>query len=165
MITLRSIKEADLSQLVILANNKKISDNLSDMMPYPYTLDDGKAFLELHASQKKVIRKAIIYNGEFCGLIGVHPQQDIRRHTAELGYWIGEPFWNKGVATEAIKQILDIVWSETELIKIFASVFEHNKASAQVLIKNGFVYEGTFKKGLIKHGKVYNELRYGLVRG
>ena len=106
-ITLRALNEDDSSLLTKYANNKKISDNLRDIFPHPYTTEDGIFFITSTKNENPQMTFAIEFEGQFCGVIGLTGQKDVYRETAEIGYWIAEPFWNKGIATEALKLITE----------------------------------------------------------
>lgn len=101
--TLRPWTMADLDSLIILANNKAIAANMMDIFPHPYTTEAGKAFIRLATGEEPVRLFAIDVDGKAVGGIGLHPQPDIYRKNIELGYWLGEPFWGKGIITEAIQ--------------------------------------------------------------
>src|SRR6187549_716637 len=104
-VILRPLTNNDSTELARLANNKKIWDNLRDFIPFPYTIDNAIFFINLTKQQDPQLNFAIEYDGQFCGVIGLAPQQDVYKKTAEIGYWIGEPFWNKGIATTAVNLI------------------------------------------------------------
>lgn len=162
MVTLRKLNLSDKTQIAQLANNKKIWDNVRDYFPHPYSEKDAEAFLKL---QDEEIQQnfAIDYKGEFCGIIGLILQKDVYRKSAEMGYWLGEPFWNKGIATEAVGQIVKYGFQNLKLIRIFAGAFEFNVASMKVLEKNGFKKEGISKKSVFKNDKIWDEHRYYLL--
>ena len=163
-ITLRALQLSDKSDLAKLANNKKIWDNLRDYIPYPYTEKDAEVFINLSKEQNPTQTFGIAYDGMLVGVIGFNVQKDIYRKSAEVGYWIGEPFWGKGIATEAVKLITAYGFNELELIRIYTGVFEHNTASMKVLEKNGYSREGIFKNAVIKNGKVCDEHRFFILK-
>lgn len=163
-IKLRSLTEADHPALVKLANNRKIWKNLRDMFPHPYTDDNGHAFIKIVAQDKKNLRSAIEVDGKFVGMIGVFPQDDVNKYTAEMGYWLGEPYWGKGIMSEAIRLKCKQVFESTEMNRIFAAVFSYNVASAKVLEKNGFEFEGIAKEAVFKDGAFCDEHRYALLK-
>ncbi len=161
-IILRSFKDEDLTPLSTLANNKKIWNNLRDSMPYPYTETDAAFFIHICMQESTPMTFAIEHEDLFCGTIGLVPKDDLDLRTAELGYWIGEPFWNKGIATKAIKLIAEYGFKNLELEKIQASVFSYNDASIKVLLKNGFQRDGIFQNLIPKNKVFYDEYRYML---
>lgn len=160
MIELRKFKASDKKKIAELLNNKKIWDNLTDKIPYPYTEKNAEAFLKFLRINKLHKAFAIEYNDDFCGIIGLIIQDDVHKHSAELGYWIGEPFWNKGIISNAIESITKYGFNELNLQRIFASVFEYNIASMKALEKNGFLREGILKKAVLKNNKLYDEHRF-----
>lgn len=160
MITLRSLQASDRTQLASLANNWNIWKNVRDQMPYPYTEDNADFFINHVASSKENHIRAILHNDTFCGMIGLHPQKDVYRLSAELGYWIGEPFWGKGIATEAVHQMTSFGFSHLNLNRIYAGVYGHNIASMRVLEKCGFEKEGIFKNAVIKNNVIIDEHRF-----
>lgn len=159
-ILLRPLQTEDAHALALLANNKKIWDNLRDFIPHPYTAEDAVSFIKFTQTENPAMTFAINYGNELCGVIGLIGQHDIYKRTAEVGYWIGEPFWNKGIATTALRLITDYGFTHLNLIRIYTGVFEYNLASMKVLLNNGFEKEGVFRKAVIKNGNVYDEYRF-----
>jgi len=162
-ISLRALEDIDASSLAELANNKKIWDNLRDIMPYPYSIENANLFIDLTKKENPQVTFAIEFEGKLCGVIGLVPQQDVYKKTAEIGYWIGEPFWNKGIATKAVQLITDYAFNELDFVRLHTGVFEYNTASMKVLEKCGFKKEGVFEKAIIKNGKIWDEHRYSKV--
>lgn len=163
-VTLRTISDDDHTELVRLANNKKIWKNLRDIFPHPYGDEDGRFFIKLVRKDKTNLRSVIDVDGAFAGMIGAFPQTDVNKYTAEIGYWLGEPYWGKGIMTEAIRLKCKQVFETTETNRIFAAVFGFNKASAKILEKNGFQFEGISREAVFKDGEFCDELRYGLLK-
>ncbi|UJH68363.1 GNAT family N-acetyltransferase [Allomuricauda sp. SCSIO 65647] len=159
---LRALRPSDIASMAKLANNKKIWNNVRDHFPHPYSERDAEAFLKL---QNEEVQQnfAIEYNGQFCGVIGLILQKDVYSKSAELGYWIGEPFWNRGIASKAVELILKYGFEDLKLARIFANTFEFNVASMKVLEKNGFYKEGIAKKAVFKNGSFWDEHRYALL--
>ena len=147
-----------------LANNEKIACNLRDGFPHPYTLADAENFLSKFTNQDPVTYFGIDFNGEYVGNISLVPCQDIYRMSAEIGYFIGEPYWNKGIVTTAVKLITEYGFQHLGIIRIQTGVFEYNTASQRVLEKCGFVKEGVFRKSVIKRGKLWDEVRYAKLK-
>ena len=151
-IHLRKWKKDYSESLVHLANNKKISDNLRDAFPHPYTLKDAVDWIALNEKNILTTNFAIEVGGQLAGGCGLSIKEDVYHCSAEIGYWVGEPFWGKGVATEAIKQLLKKIQTDfPAVIRIYAEIFEHNKASMRVLEKNGFHLESIRQKAVIKN--------------
>ncbi len=159
-ILLRPPRPDDTQRLTLLANNKKIYDNLRDVFPHPYKEKDAEYFIGMCMKENPPVTFAIEYKGEFAGMIGLVPQQDVYRRTAEIGYWLGEPYRNKGIATAAVNLIVDYGFKKLKLVRIHTGVFDHNKGSQRVLEKCGFTLEAIFKKSVIKNGKILDEYRY-----
>lgn len=162
-VVLREVSLDDASIIARLANNKKIWNNVRDRMPYPYALKDAEQFVEQVLKEDGPSVHAITLDGQLTGLIGLHPASDVYRGTAELGYWLGEPYWGQGLATAAVAQVIPIGFEQLKLRRIYASVYEHNHASMRVLEKNGFQREGVARAAVLKNGQVLDEVRYGLV--
>ncbi len=161
---LRPWNLSDLDSLVQYANNWNIAKNLTDKFPFPYTEDDGKRFIENVSKHDPVHVFAITIDGEAIGAIGIHPQDDIHRKNAELGYWLAEPFWGQGIISHAIKKVVDYAFTTFEIERVFARPFGTNTASQKVLEKNNFVLEGKFEKALFKNGAYLDELIYAIRR-
>jgi len=160
--TLRPWAATDLDSLLKYANNYLIAKNMTDKFPHPYTIQHAKMFIEFANSQHPYHIFAIDINGEAAGGIGVHPQSDIQRKNAELGYWLAEPFWGKGIITKAIAQMVEYGFKSFDINRIFARPFGSNKASQRVLEKAGFVLEARFENTLYKNGRYEDELVYAV---
>ena len=157
-ILLRPWRRNDLRILTQLANNFNIWVNLRDRMPHPYNTRHAEAFIAYCEKQKPIHVFAIECEDEVVGSIGLELKDDVYRISAEIGYWIGEPYWGKGIATEAVRQMTDYCFREFPLIiRLYAEVFENNKASMKVLEKNGFHMEGIRQKALIKNKIILND--------
>ncbi|MBK6284773.1 MAG: GNAT family N-acetyltransferase [Draconibacterium sp.] len=163
-VTLREFTPDDKYRLVELANNPKISINLRDGFPNPYTISDAESFLEKYAKLDSSQILAIEYNGVYAGNIGLHKGMDVYRKSAELGYFLGEPFWNLGIMTKAVNLICDFGFKSMDIVRIHAGIFEYNPASMRVLEKCGFKREGIFEKSVIKNGAFFNEIRYAKIK-
>jgi [ribosomal protein S5]-alanine N-acetyltransferase len=163
-ILLRPLTDDDKTAMAKLLNNKKVWDNLRDYIPYPYSESDAQFFIDLVKIEKPQMTFSIDFKEEFCGIIGLVGQKDVYQKTAEIGYWIGEPFWNKGIATTAVKLITEYGLNQLNFIRIHTGVFEYNLGSMKVLEKNGYEKDGIFKKSVFKNGKVWNEHRYSKIK-
>lgn len=161
---LRPWKIEDLDHLVIYANNIKIADKLTDMFPHPYTKEDGIKFIEMTMQHDPQQVFAIDLKGVAIGAIGLHPQTDIHRMNIELGYWLAEPFWGKGIITWAIKEMVKYGFDTLAINRIFARPFGSNKASQRVLEKAGFKLEAHLKNTILKNGVYLDELIYAVRR-
>ena len=156
----------DSKELAAALSNKKILDNLRDGLPYPYTEQDGQDFISamLAADEDDTFAFAVTVDNKVIGSIGAFRQGNIHRQTAELGYYIAEEYWGKGIMTEAVKQLCDYVFSHTDIIRIFAEPFAFNAASCRVLEKAGFQYEGTLRSNAVKNGKVLDMKMYARLK-
>jgi RimJ/RimL family protein N-acetyltransferase len=163
-IKLRPINKSDSDKLAELCNNKKIWDNLRDFIPFPYTTEDAADYIGYCQNEDPQQSFAIEFNNQFAGIIGLIIQPDVYRLSAEIGYWIGEPFWGKGIATKAVKLITEYGFNTLGLVRIHTGVFDFNKPSQRVLEKAGFKLEGIFEKSVIKNNKICNEYRYALIK-
>ena len=157
---------SDARDLATALSNKKIQDNLRDGLPYPYTEKDGKEFIStmLAANENDTFAFAITVNGKVIGSIGAFRQTNIHNKTAELGYYIAEEYWGKGIMTEAVKQLCDYVFSHTDIIRIYAEPFACNIGSCRVLEKAGFRYEGTLRSNALKNGNVLDMKMYSKLK-
>ena len=157
---------SDASDLAAALSNKKIQDNLRDGLSYPYTEQDGKEFISamLAANENDTFAFAITVNGKVIGSIGAFRQGNIHRQTAELGSYIAEEYWGKGIMTEAVKQLCDYVFSNTDIIRIYAEPFAYNIGSCRVLEKAGFQYEGTLRSNALKNGNVFDMKMYSKLK-
>lgn len=157
-IILREWKKEDIQPLVVLANNKKIADNMRDLFPSPYTMKDAKEWITLNLNRKPPTNFVIEADGELAGGCGIRIKEDVYKYSGEIGYWIGEPYWGKGIATIAISLLMDKIISEFPfLIRIYAEIFENNKASMRVLEKNSFYLESIRKNAVIKNNITLND--------
>jgi RimJ/RimL family protein N-acetyltransferase len=161
-INLRSFNELDQEQLTLLANNSDIAKHMMNVFPHPYTLEDAKKFITMAMSHSPRRISAIEVDGILAGAIGIHPKEDVDCKNAELGYWLGEPFWNKGITSEAIALAIRYAFSTFEINRIYARTFGNNKASQKVLVKNGFVLEAKFEKTIFKLGAYEDDLIYAI---
>ncbi|MBD3638732.1 MAG: GNAT family N-acetyltransferase [Crocinitomicaceae bacterium] len=159
---LRPFTENDLEALVNLANNPKIAANLTDQFPYPYTREHGVRFIEMVTQHEPTRIFALEFEGDFCGAVGLHPQTDIMRKNAELGYWVAEPFWGKGIATHAIRRMIDYGFQNFDIVRIFARPYGPNIASQKVLEKAGFKLEARLSKTIYKNEEFLDELIYAI---
>lgn len=162
-IALRPLQASDRKAFALLANNKNIWNNVRNRMPHPYTEEDADEFILMAHTLGGPTVRAITLDGTLAGVIGLHPAQDVYEGTAELGYWIGEPYWGRGLASAAVKKMIPIGFQEMKLRRIYASVYDYNAASMRVLEKNGFEKEGVAKAAVLKNGKVFDEVKYGLL--
>ena len=154
----------DLDDLVEAANNIEIAKNMTDQFPFPYTPEKGRQFIAFATSETPYRIMAIEVGGKAAGGIGLHPQTDIYSKNAELGYWLAQPHWGKGIISRAIRQMVDYGFKTWDIDRIFARPFGANTGSQKALEKAGFVLEGRFEKTLFKNGEYLDELIYAIRR-
>jgi RimJ/RimL family protein N-acetyltransferase len=160
----RSYVAADAAALARHANNAAVARGLRDRFPHPYTRVDAETFLRGIASGPAESDFAIASPDEVIGGIGVQRQHDVHRLTAEIGYWLGEPFWGRGIATRAVSAVSDWLFATTSLERLFACVFETNPASTRVLEKAGYQLEGRMRRAVFKDGRVFDQLLFARLR-
>lgn len=159
---LRPWKVTDLDSLIRHANNFKIAKNMTDQFPFPYTIEKGKAFINFVSSNNPPNVLAIEIDGETVGAVGVHMQSDIQKMNAEMGYWLSESYWGKGIMTEAIKQMTDYAFKTWPINRIYARPFGTNIGSQKALEKAGFKLEARFEKTFYKNDEFVDELIYAI---
>lgn len=162
--TLRSWQGRDRDAIVRHANNRNVSINLRDRFPYPYTMKDARIWLDMVVGLKPETSFAIAVGDEAVGGIGFTLQPDVGHRSAEIGYWLGEEFWGRGIGTDAVKAATEYAFASFDICRIFAHVFEWNGASARVLEKAGYTFEGRLRKSVTKDGKTIDQLMYAVVR-
>lgn len=163
---IREWRIEDKSELAINLNNLNVLNNLRDGLPYPYTEQDAEDYIRamLSADKNSAFAFAITLNDKVIGSIGVFRQDNIHSRTAEMGYYIGEPYWGNGYMTSAIKQVCKYVFDNSDIIRIYAEPFIHNIASCRALEKAGFQCEGILRSNAVKCGQVVDMKMYALIR-
>lgn len=156
----RSWRAADADALVRYADNRKIWLNLRDRFPHPYTKADAVAFLHSVRRMPRETYFAIDLDGEAIGAVGFSVMADVERVSAEIGYWIGESFWGRGIATSAIRAVTQYAIERHALTRVFALPFAHNTASCRALEKAGFVLEGRLRHSAVKDGVIQDQLLF-----
>lgn len=159
-VAIREFLPEDKFRLAELANNTKVSDNLRDGFPSPYTVADAIQFIDMCLKTRPPQVFAIEYKGEYVGNIGLHKGDDVYAKSAEIGYFLGEPYWNKGIMTKAVRLICGYGFISLGIVRIFTGVFSYNIGSQKVLEKCGFIKEAIFKDAIFKNGKICDEVRY-----
>ena len=165
-IKLQEWKIEDAPDLAAAINNVKVLDNLRDGIPYPYTEKDATEFIAAMLSAKRDTQYAfaICYDDKVIGSIGVFRKDNVHRYTAEMGYYIAEPYWGKGIMTEAVRQMCAYVFENTDIVRIFAEPYARNNASCRVLEKAGFQFEGTLHQNAVKNGQSVDMRMYANIR-
>ena len=160
----RSFRPDDAEALARNANNRNVSRNMRDTFPYPYRLSDAREWIDFATTQSPEANFAIASDRELIGGIGITLQSDVNRHSAEIGYWLGEPHWGQGIATAALQAMTDWAFAEFDLVRLYGEVFEWNPASGRVLEKAGYELEGRLRRSIVKDGQVIDALLYAIVR-
>lgn len=165
-VKLKKWEEKDADLLSLTLSNQNILKNLRDGLPYPYTKDDALDYIRFikNADKDNFFIFAITVDDLVIGNISIERQENIHQRTGELGYYIDEKYWGKGIMSEAVCQICEYVFSHTDIIRIFAEPFSYNIASCKVLEKNGFVCEGILKKNAVKNGQILDMKMYALIK-
>ena len=161
---IRSWSPGDAVALQRYANNRNIWINLRDVFPHPYTMEDAAAFLKYVAQENPETTFAIATTSEAIGCVGLRLGVDVHCKTAELGYWLGEPFWGRGIMSEVVVEFTRYAFEAFDLHRIYAEPFESNRASVRVLEKAGFVCEGRMRGSIFKNGKVLDSFLYARLR-
>jgi RimJ/RimL family protein N-acetyltransferase len=161
-INLRQFYSSDGNLLVRYLDNTSVTPYLTSAIPQPYTQADAKWWVE--TGSKEGIVRAIEYNGVLAGSIGAKPGIFERSRSAEVGYWLAEPYWGKGIATAALTALSQLIFDTTDIVRLFATVFPQNIASIKVLEKVGYEYEGLLKKSAYKNGVYFETYLYALVK-
>lgn len=165
-LILRTPRPGDALPMAALANDRRVAEGTLNM-PFPYDAHDAETFIELARTARE--RSSFLANaierksdGAFIGMIGLVFQMEYDR--AELGYWLGVPFWNQGYATEAARALLDFAFRELRLNRVYAAHYGDNPASGRVMQKLGMTYEGTLRQHLIRLGRPKDNVCYGILR-
>ncbi|MEP6810860.1 MAG: GNAT family N-acetyltransferase [Chthoniobacterales bacterium] len=161
---IRDWELADAADLAASANNRKIWLRLRDHMPHPYSVADALAYLQRVAENESNQSFCLEVDGRAAGAIGLRVKEDVHRYTAELGYWLAEEFWGCGIMSAAVRAFTAERFATSPLQRIFAEVYADNPASARVLEKAGFEYEGRLRRNVVKDGKTLDSLVYAVVR-
>jgi RimJ/RimL family protein N-acetyltransferase len=161
---IRPWHQDDLKPLVKHANNLNVARNLRDGFPFPYTQQDAKKWLKMVSENREDIILAIEVGGEAAGGIGLHGLKDVYRFNCEIGYWLSEVHWGKGVMTDAVAAMVEYTFTETHWLRLFATIYDFNPSSMRVLEKNGFLKEAIHRKTVMKDGALHDEHLYSLLR-
>jgi RimJ/RimL family protein N-acetyltransferase len=159
----RSWRMGDAEALARHANNKKIWLNLRDAFPHPYSMQDAREFIKSLRHRTPETTFAISVNGEAAGSVGFVLRHDVERVSAEIGYWLAEPFWGRGIATEALAAMTAYAIATHQLTRIYALPFAWNAASCRVLEKAGYVLEARLRRSAIKNGVITDQLQFAFV--
>jgi len=160
---IRNFTSEDRDAIARYANNKKIWLNLRDGFPHPYTTEAAERFLAGVTALQPQTVFAIATDTEAIGSIGLMPGEDVHRYTAEMGYWLAEPFWGQGIMTDAVRAVAAYALEELGLLRVYAEPYTSNPASARVLEKAGFQCEGTLRASAFKNGTVRDQYMYSVI--
>lgn len=159
----RTFRPDDAASLAANGNNRKIWENLRDRFPHPFTEQHGSGYIE-HVLATDATSYAIDVDGKAVGGISLHGRDDIERIAAEIGYWLGEPHWGRGIVTDAVRLLTDHALGTRELERVFATPFTTNVASARALEKAGYTLEGTMRRAALKDGRIVDMHLYARVK-
>ncbi|HEV7350577.1 GNAT family N-acetyltransferase [Telluribacter sp.] len=162
-ILLRPYRYNDAGNLALYANNPRIAANVRDSFPSPYTLEDARKWIDFCVygqSADTHLSRAIVQDDQLVGGIGVVRQKDVYRYSAEIGYWLAEPFWGRGLVTEAIREFTAEAFSVFDIQRLYAGVFSFNRSSMRVLEKAGYALEAIHQQAIFKEGTFWDEHLY-----
>ena len=161
----RSWRFEDAGELAAGLNNRRVWRHLRDWVPHPYNVEDARVYLQRVIEPQSEHAVCIEVDGAVGGGMSIRVGSDVHTRTAELGYWLAEPLWGRGIMTAAVRTFVPACFEAVELDRIFATTFSNNPASARVLEKSGFTFEGRLRKNAVKDGEVLDSLMYAVVRG
>ncbi len=161
---LRPYQSTDAAPMAREAANPRVWRNLTDRFPHPYALANAEAWISTQAGVSPTRTFAIVVEAEVVGSVGIELGDDVHRRSMEIGYWLGEPYWGRGIATEAVIAITAYAFETFDINRIWAGVYAWNPASARVLEKAGYVLEGRLRNAITKDGETTDELIYAMVR-
>ena len=166
LCTLREWRLSDAKDLASALSNENVLNNLRDGLPYPYTEEDAREYISamLARDKNEIFAFSICIDDRAVGSIGAFRQNNIHSRTAELGYYLAEEYWGNGVMTDAVCEICDRIFRETNILRIYAEPFAYNVGSRRVLEKSGFHLEGIMKNNAVKKGKVLDMALYARTR-
>lgn len=163
LVTLRAWRPSDAPSLARHANNPNVAIQLRDRFPHPYTLADARQFIQSVAGARPTMLFAMVVAGDAVGGIGFFPGADVERFSAEIGYWLGESYWGRGITVEAIRLVSGYAFETCNLLRLFALPFADNSRSTRVLEKAGYTREAVLRASSVKHGRVRDQALYALV--
>lgn len=163
-IILRPWSIDDAAVLAEIANNKKIADNLQDLFPFPYAVKDARKWLKTILPADPPCNFAILADRRIVGNIGILTKEDIHRKNIEIGYFLSEKHWGKGITTRAVKAITSYAFSNFEIVRVYAETYEDNTGSRRVLEKAGFTLEALLRKYVIKNGIIKDSCIYSVLK-
>jgi len=156
-VILRPWQREDAKALAAIANDRNIWNNVRDYLPHPYTVTDAVKWIANCKTQDPALNFAVLYKGEVAGSVGCVPQSDVYRKGIEIGYFVGEQYKGRGIATQAVHDLVDYIATHFDVVRVYAEVFAYNKASMKVLHKNGFWLESIRRKAVIKNNVITDD--------
>lgn len=164
-IVLRPWTITDAAELAVIADNSNIAGNLRDAFPYPYTIQDAVNWLSKIIPGNLPVRFfAIEYELRLAGSIGIVLKEDIYRKSAEIGYFIREDLWGRGIATLAIKTLTEYAFETFDVVRVYAEPFSDNKGSRRALENAGYTHEATLRQNIYKNGIIKDSCIYSILR-
>ncbi len=163
--SVRSWRPGDEPSLVRHANNPNVSNSLRDDFPSPYLMPDARRWIHLATTELAETAFAVDIAGFAVGGVGFSLGSDVYRVRAEIGYWLGEEFWGRGVMTEVVTNMSEWAFAEYQVHRVFAAVFSNNTGSMRVLEKSGFYHEGVHRAAVFKRGRFLDEVMYARLKG
>ena len=163
-LVLRPWATEDEVSLVQYANNRRIWQNVRDRFPHPYTANDAKLWIKIANRDTTMLNLAMEVDGKAVGGLGIIFKDDVYRRTAEIGYWLGEDYWNRGLTSQAVTALSGYVFAHYDIVRLYAGIFEHNAASARVLEKAGYAFEARLRCNVTKGGETMDELVYARLK-
>lgn len=161
---LRNWRPEDRESLAQNANNIRVWNNLRDEFPHPYTLQDADEFIALANERHRDQYLAVEVEGRAVGGIGITPGASIERLTAEIGYWLGEPYWGRGIMPSAVRAFAKHLFRTTDFIRLWAGIYDYNRPSQRVLEKAGFTHLCTLRKAAVKNRRIIDLEYYELIK-
>jgi [ribosomal protein S5]-alanine N-acetyltransferase len=161
---IRSWRDGDQVSLVRHADDPLVWRNVRDQFPHPYTMADADGWIARVVGHKPETQFAIEVDGGVAGGVGLMLQEDVARHSAEIGYWLGQAYWGRGIMSEVVRRMTSYGFRSLDLFRVYALVFEWNPASQRVLEKAGYVLEGRLRKAVLKDGQLLDQFAYGVTR-
>lgn len=164
-VTLREWRASDATALAKHANNPNVAGQLRDRFPHPYTIADARQFLQSVAGARPTTMFAMVVDGEAAGGIGFFPGADVERFSAEVGYWLAETHWGRGITVDALRLLSAYAFDVCNMLRLFALPFADNARSIRVLEKAGYTREALLRSSSVKYGQVRDQALYALVNG
>lgn len=160
---LREWRWKDKNSLIQNANNIKVAEMVRDRFPYPYDEVAADTWLNEVARERRQTNFAIVVKNKAVGAIGFESEGDVFYRSAELGYWLGEDYWGRGIMTEAVEAVTSYAFDNFDLCRLWAGVFSNNPTSVRVLEKNGYEFEGRLRKSITKFGQTLDQLVFARI--